>query len=324
MQRSFYERPALFFGSVFFGFLALSFVVAVGPALEVETQYRPLPGSAPLTAEQGRGFQVYLAEGCPVCHTQQVRSLTIDAVWGRAAVGSDYARLTPLAWWQGTPAVLGSERTGPDLSDVGTRQPSQAWQLIHLYSPRAVSPWSVMPAFDWLFEVVPKPAPGATVVPVPSAFRRSRGEGTVIATERALDLVAYLDSLRQTRLGGVQVVATPASKSGGQGAELFLTHCAACHQAGGEGVPLTFPPLRGDGVVTDADPTRHVTAVLQGVHAVPIDGVVYPVTMPPFGSLLSDEQIAAIINHERSSWGNHGAQVSVPQVEQIRKGVAQP
>jgi cytochrome c oxidase cbb3-type subunit 2 len=318
MQRNFYEQPALLFGSVFLGFLALSFVVGVAPALDAQARYEPLPGSKPLTAEQRRGFEVYLSEGCPACHTQQVRSLAMDRSWGRPAVAEDYARLAPMSWWQGTPSVLGSGRTGPDLSDIGTRQPSEAWQLIHLYSPRAVSSWSVMPAFQWLFEVVSSPAPGATVVAVPPALRPSGG--TVIATERALDLVAYLASLRQPRLGTAEAVPAARSTSDSQGAELYLKNCAACHQAGGTGVPLTFPPLKGDRVVNDADPTRHIVAVLQGVHGVPIDGVAYSVTMPPFGSSLSDDQIAAVINHERSSWGNNGAPVTAAQVNQVRKG----
>jgi cytochrome c oxidase cbb3-type subunit 2 len=323
VQRSFYEQPALLFGSVFLGFLALSFVVAVGPALDAEGRYQPLPGSKPLTAEQRRGFEVYLAEGCPACHTQQVRSLAIDAAWGRPAVAEDYARLAPMSWWQGTPAVLGSGRTGPDLSDIGTRQPSQTWQLLHLYSPRAVSSWSVMPAFHWLFEVVNRPAPGATVVPVPPALRPVDG-GTVVATARALDLVAYLASLRQARLGTAQPVTAPPSAGDSQGAQLYLNNCAACHQANGEGVPLTFPPLKGDRVVNDEDPARHITVVLHGIHGVPIDGVAYSVTMPPFGALLGDDQVVAIINHERSSWGNHGSPVTTAQVQQVRERGVQP
>lgn len=323
MRRSFYEQPALLFGSVFVGFLALSSVVAVGPALDAQRRHLPLAGSLPLTAQQQRGFEVYLSEGCPACHTQQVRSLAIDAVWGRPAVAEDYARLAPMSWWQGTPAVLGSGRIGPDLSDIGTRQPSQAWQLIHLYAPRAVSPWSVMPAFHWLFEVVGQAAPDATVVPLPPAFEPRAG-GTVVATARALDLTAYLASLRQVALGSTPAIAaSPRPGDGGPGAQLYLTNCAACHQANGEGVPSTFPPLKNDRVVNDADPTRHIAVVLEGIHGVPIDGVSYSVTMPPFGQLLSDDQIAAIINHERSSWGNHGTPVTTAQVKQVREG-AQP
>ena len=59
MRRSFYERPALFFGVVFFGFIALSFVVAVGPAIEIQAKHKPLPGSQPMTPQELRGFDVY-------------------------------------------------------------------------------------------------------------------------------------------------------------------------------------------------------------------------------------------------------------------------
>ena len=65
MRRSFYERPALFFGVVFFGFIALSFVVAVGPAIEIQAKHKPLPGSQPMTPQELRGFDVYITVFVP-------------------------------------------------------------------------------------------------------------------------------------------------------------------------------------------------------------------------------------------------------------------
>ena len=56
-------------------------------------------------------------------------------------------------WQPYAPAVLGSERTGPDLSNVGARQASEVWQYLHLYNPRSVVEGSIMPAFPWLFDV---------------------------------------------------------------------------------------------------------------------------------------------------------------------------
>jgi mono/diheme cytochrome c family protein len=75
-----------------------------------------------------------------------------------------------------------------------------------------------------------------------------------------------------------------------------------------------FPPLKGNAVVNDADPTKHIRTILHGLQGANIDGVVYPSPMPPFATTLSDADIAAIINHERSSWGNHGAPVTSEQV----------
>jgi len=322
MLRSMHERPAVLFGSVFSAFLALSWIIAVGPAFEAQRDSRALANSTSLTAQQQRGLQVYVSEGCPACHTQQVRPLRLDEVWGRASVTQDYARLKPAAWWQGTPGILGSERTGPDLSNIGQRQPSSDWHLIHLYNPRAVSPWSVMPAFPWLFQVVGQPPIDSRVVTLPPAFAPSQGKA--VATPRVLDLIAYLTSLRQTPLTGAGGSVSPIPSGASEGARQYAANCAACHQATGEGVTATFPPLKGDPAVNDSDPTRHIATVLYGLHGKQIGEIVYPVTMPPFGPTLSDEQVAAIVNFERASWGNHGAPITSAHVRQVRNAGVQP
>ncbi|MCA9597338.1 MAG: cbb3-type cytochrome c oxidase subunit II [Myxococcales bacterium] len=322
MLHDFYERPALLFGTVFLGFLALSMVVAVGPAIDVQAKYQPLPGSKPLSAAEQRGLHVYVAEGCPVCHTQQVRPLPMDALWGRPTVAADYARLGPMSWLQQTPGVLGSERTGPDLSNIGKRQPSETWQLIHLYNPRAVAPWSIMPRFHGLFEVVLDPPHDASVVPVPAAFAPEYGK--VVATKAALDLVQYLLSLQQTPLDGATPLAAAPASAGGRGEQLYAANCASCHQATGLGLAGTFPPLVGDPVVNAKDPREHISTVLHGAHGRVIGGVTYAVAMPAFAEVLDDDQIAAIINHERSSWGNNGPAVTPKQVAKLRNEKASP
>jgi nitrite reductase (NO-forming) len=109
-----------------------------------------------------------------------------------------------------------------------------------------------------------------------------------------------------------------------KGASLFAANCSACHQATGMGLPGAFPPLKGDPVVLDADPTRHIDSVLHGVHGQNIGGVTYQTPMPPFAGTLNDAEIADIINHERTSWGNQAKQVTADQVKVERaKGPGQ-
>jgi cytochrome c oxidase cbb3-type subunit 2 len=110
--------------------------------------------------------------------------------------------------------------------------------------------------------------------------------------------------------------AAPAGAADGaaNGQQLFTQQCQVCHQASGLGIPTAFPPLKGNAAVNDADPGVHIRAVLHGVHGVIIGGVKYAAPMPEFGSHLSDAEIAAIINYERTSWGNHGATVTAQQV----------
>lgn len=105
-----------------------------------------------------------------------------------------------------------------------------------------------------------------------------------------------------------------AEDTAANGKQLFTQQCAVCHQATGLGIPSAFPPLKGNAVVNDADPTAHIRTVLHGLQGVVIAGVKYAAPMPEFGSHLSDAEIAAIINYERTSWSNHGALVTAQQV----------
>jgi cytochrome c oxidase cbb3-type subunit II len=159
--------------------LALMMGVLPGMALSGTP---PGPGVKPLTALQAEGRDVYVANGCSYCHTQQVRPLPQDKLYGRPSAPGDFAYQTP--------ELLGSERTGPDLTNIGVRQPSDVWQYIHLYNPRAVVPESVMPAFDWLFQVVDHAPPGVMPIALPKAYAPS--DGVVVPTHEAQALLAYL------------------------------------------------------------------------------------------------------------------------------------
>jgi len=113
--------------------------------------------------------------------------LPVDAPYGRGSLPGDYALEDP--------PLLGTQRTGPDLSNVGVRQPSDVWNLIHLYNPRAVVSTSVMPGYPWLFEHKKNSDDNDVVVAVPDSFKP---EGSVvIATSDAIAVVRYLQSLKQ-------------------------------------------------------------------------------------------------------------------------------
>jgi mono/diheme cytochrome c family protein len=99
-----------------------------------------------------------------------------------------------------------------------------------------------------------------------------------------------------------------------KGRALYTTYCSSCHGANGEGRPGTYPPLKGSGVVTKADATKHIHVVLDGSQGGRAAGVLYANPMPAFGSILNDADIADIIDYERSSWGNHGKLVTAAQV----------
>ena len=170
--------------------LALSTsALVVLPMLQVR-DVEPLPGLKPYTSTVWRGREVYIANGCIYCHTQQPRAKSFapdfSRGWGRATVAGDYA--------YDTPHLLGTMRTGPDLMNIGVRQPSEQWQLGHLYQPRAYVPDSIMPSYPYLFEIKPKADDGEIVVNLPPTAAPANGQ-VVVARPEAVDLVRYLQSL---------------------------------------------------------------------------------------------------------------------------------
>ncbi len=173
--------------ALIYGSLAVLMGVVPGVTLSATA---PTPGLKPLSMQEQRGREIYVGEGCSYCHTQNVRPLQQDLVFGRPSIAGDYAYATP--------QLLGTERTGPDLSNIGTRQPSEVWHLLHLWNPRSVVHDSVMPAYPWLFDVKDHADPQDAVVTVPSGF--APAHGVVIATQDAQALVAYLKSLKQVPL----------------------------------------------------------------------------------------------------------------------------
>lgn len=319
-------------------FIVLALMMAVIPGFEL-SKTPPGAGVKSLTPLQAEGRDVYAANGCGYCHTQQVRPIGEDNVFGRPSAPGDFAYQTP--------ELAGSERTGPDLADVGSRRGSDVWQYMHLYNPRSVVPESIMPSFAWMFRVTDKPPSGVSPVPLPPAYAPKHG--TVVPTHEAEALVAYLLSLKQTviaaegvgpnaganaataAMGGMPKPTAPTGASSATGAgpvpsaaqiahgqTLFLSNCSACHQASGQGLPGVFPALAGDAVVNKADPTRHIHTVLFGLHGMTVSGVPYASQMPPFGAQLRDQDVADLIDYERSAWGNHGRPVTPAEVTAIR------
>ncbi|MEZ8645011.1 cytochrome oxidase [Vibrio cyclitrophicus] len=98
----------------------------------------------PLTPIELVGRDIYISEGCHVCHTQMVRPLEPEVKRnGRPNKEADDIYEFPNLW--------GSKRTGPDLTNLG-RKYSDQWHVIHLINPRQVVPTSIMPSYPWLFE----------------------------------------------------------------------------------------------------------------------------------------------------------------------------
>ncbi|MDQ2681498.1 MAG: c-type cytochrome, partial [Candidatus Eremiobacteraeota bacterium] len=102
------------------------------------------------------------------------------------------------------------------------------------------------------------------------------------------------------------------------GAQMYTQNCQSCHGAVGAGVPGTFPPLAGDPIVNGTDADTQAKIVLHGLSGKRINGTSYSAQMPAFAAQLSDAQIAAVIDHERTSWGNHGPTITPGEVAKNR------
>ena len=105
---------------------------------------KPIEGLRTYTALELEGRDIYIREGCNVCHSQMIRPFRAETErYGHYSTANEQVWEHPFLW--------GSKRTGPDLARVGGRY-SNDWHRAHLYNPRDVVPESKMPSYPWLFE----------------------------------------------------------------------------------------------------------------------------------------------------------------------------
>jgi len=169
-------------------------MVEIFPMVFDKGATKPIDTLEPYTAVQLEGRDIYIREGCTVCHTQMVRTLQFEtARYGHYSVAGEDVYERPFLW--------GSKRTGPDLARVGGRY-SDDWHRAHLANPRMVVPASNMPSYPWLFENVLDGADTAAkmrtlqTLGVPYTDEDIAGaEAAVAGTTEAEALIAYLQSL---------------------------------------------------------------------------------------------------------------------------------
>ena len=126
--------------------VAISFgtLVELVPLFFDKSVNEPIEGLGPFTAVELEGRDIYIREGCHVCHSQMIRPLRSETErYGHYSVAGEHVYEHPFLW--------GSKRTGPDLARVGERY-SDDWHRLHLIDPRMVVPESNMPAFPFLFK----------------------------------------------------------------------------------------------------------------------------------------------------------------------------
>lgn len=143
MNHSWLERNSIFL------LIGIICVIAVGGAVEIAPLFwvggtvEKVSGMRPYTPLELEGRNIYVREGCYVCHSQQIRTLRDEVErYGHYSLAAESMYDHPFQW--------GSERTGPDLARVGGKYSDQ-WHKGHLIDPRSVVPESIMPPYKFLF-----------------------------------------------------------------------------------------------------------------------------------------------------------------------------
>ena len=236
----------------------------------------------PYTPEQTLGRTLFYSNGCNYCHTQYVRQ--VDNAMGPVSEGGNYNYDNPM--------ILGSERTGPDLSYLG-RKRSQQWEIDHMKDPRQYSPLSIMPRFgfisdsdlraisEYLFYLGDRNA-AEFMIEAPEPYQTAKGPDYPVAVQSTNPSAAPQ--------------GWPTFKESGlyEGKQIYVSHCLTCHGCAGNGLGTYGGTL----IVTPAnfkvDPIRampddqwfwHVSEGIQGS------------VMPPWKESLTESQRWNVIHY---------------------------
>lgn len=178
-------------GLLIFGILlvtAMGGLVQVLPVLNQESLETPTENTRVYSAVELTGRDIYIRDGCHVCHTQQIRPLIAEVErYGPYSRAGEFVYDRPFLW--------GSKRTGPDLHRLGGKY-SDIWHREHLIDPRAVVPDSIMPAYPWLVD-----APASEVGDIQQKLRvlqrlgHPYSEEDIEGAPEALEGVTEMDAL---------------------------------------------------------------------------------------------------------------------------------
>jgi cytochrome c oxidase cbb3-type subunit 2 len=197
------------------------------------------------TAEEAAGRKLYIANGCVYCHSQSIRSIDWGLGAERIAQAGDYV--------QDQPILLGSQRTGVDLSQEGGEHPDD-WHMAHFSNPRYTRPVSIMPAFAFL---------GEDQMTILTDYVQSLGfknadhrvarqhfwkKEAIDAYEKGVEANAHWLNVEIVPEGWRKVVnpypTTPAGQA--RGRKIYQDFCIGCHGPVGDGMgpaqPWIYPP----------------------------------------------------------------------------------
>src|SRR6476661_2466738 len=158
--------------------VAIGGIVEIAPLYWLSSTIEKVQGMRPYTPLELAGRDIYIREGCYVCHSQMIRSLRDEVErYGHYSLAAESMYDHPFQW--------GSKRTGPDLARVGGKY-SDEWHVTHLNNPRAIVPQSVMPGYAFLSQTEVDEAS------VAAHLRTNRTVGVPYSDEQVANAVADL------------------------------------------------------------------------------------------------------------------------------------
>ena len=300
------DGKTVFFGA-FTVFASIIFVVTALPFLTFNPQQSA--DARPLTDTEEAGRRLYAANGCNYCHTQYLRPQDWTGVAsfrtvGRVAQAGDY-------YFQQTP-MLGTERTGPDLSQEGGSHTDE-WHIAHFFNPRYTSPKSIMPSFKFYYTIDATGAasPNIEIQELIAYVQSLGGQAGVeraerqralkekLVSERAKGNEAIIHDWFPTTWHSVRNPMEPTARSLVHGKQVFTTNCIGCHglKGDGKGPAVAFINRPSPRNLRDASQQLYFSdgemydAILFGV-----DGT----AMPAFGDMLTVNDIWDLTNFLRT------------------------
>ncbi|SAL45677.1 cytochrome c, class I [Caballeronia humi] len=248
-----------------------------------EGEYEPDPKQS---AEWNRG--AYLVEGlghCSMCHT------AINKLGGNVSSKAFEGGLIPLQNWY-APSLTSNKEAG--LGD-----------------------WSIQDIVGLLHAGISDR--GAVYGPMAEVVYNSL---QYLTEEDVRAMSVYLKALPQ-RSGDTSEPPSPAVTEARNnlvplGKKVYDAECAVCHAAQGQGKPPHFPPLANNQSIEMNSAVNPIRMVLNGGYAPGTFKNPKPYGMPPFAQSLSDVEVAAVVTYIRTAWGNHGAPVTVKEVNELR------
>jgi cytochrome c oxidase cbb3-type subunit II len=141
-RRRFLETKPIAFVIAILIIVAIGGLIEIVPLFYLKSTLETVPGMRPYTPLELAGRNIYLREGCYLCHSQMIRALRDEVErYGHYSLAAESMYDHPLQW--------GSRRNGPDLARVGGKY-TDAWQVAHLIDPRSAAPQSIMPSYAFL------------------------------------------------------------------------------------------------------------------------------------------------------------------------------